>query len=311
MAIGPRWVATCLLAGVALSGGYEVSRAATPPRYTALYSFGDAWSDAGNAWIASKHAQPATPYSGGRYTNGAVWLQDLATQLTLAAPTPSLSGGTDFAIGGGQTGTTALHKNAAGDLPGQFQSFATAVRGHAPSTALYTLSAGSDDLQLAVTGTAATQAAIAVQVATNVGSFISELAALGARRFLVLGVPDLGKLPGVIAQGSAVQAQASALATSYNATLRTRLAAVAAALHVSISMVDVSRLLNGAIAAPSTGKFTNVTQACWTGGVTSNPHASPCAATVASQNAWLFWDPTHVTASGHQLVATGASLSLP
>lgn len=311
MAAGSRRMVGLLLMAMALTDAQRPSQATTLPRYTALYAFGDAWSDAGNAWIASKHTQPATPYSGGRYTNGAVWLQDLATQLSLAAPTPSLSGGTDFAIGGGQTGSTTLHKIAASDLPGQFQSFAVAVRGHAPSTALYTVSAGSDDLQQSVAGTAATRAAIAVQVASNVGSFISQLAALGARRFLVLGVPDLGKLPSVMAQGSAVQAQASALATSYNATLRARLVVVASSLHVTISLVDVSRLLNDAIASPSTNKFTNVTQACWTGGVTGNPHAIPCAATVASQNAWLFWDPTHVTASGHQLVASGASMSLP
>jgi hypothetical protein len=71
--------------------------------YTALYAFGDSLSDVGNAYIASGLKVPISPYDAGRFSNGPIWLEDLATKLHLAPVMPSLAGGTDFAFGGAQT----------------------------------------------------------------------------------------------------------------------------------------------------------------------------------------------------------------
>ena len=47
---------------------------------------------------------PSPPYYHGHYSNGPIWLEYLAGQLGVSAPTPSLAGGTDNAWGGAQTG---------------------------------------------------------------------------------------------------------------------------------------------------------------------------------------------------------------
>jgi phospholipase/lecithinase/hemolysin len=71
--------------------------------YTALFAFGDSLSDAGNAFIASGGVTPPLPYVGGHFSNGPTWVEDLSVGLGLGTLTPSLAGGTDFAIGGATT----------------------------------------------------------------------------------------------------------------------------------------------------------------------------------------------------------------
>ncbi len=76
---------------------------APAPAYSTIYAFGDSLSDAGNDYIASDGVVPTGfVYSDGRFSNGAVWVQDLAHKLGLGAVTPSLDGGHDFAYGGAE-----------------------------------------------------------------------------------------------------------------------------------------------------------------------------------------------------------------
>ena len=63
-------------------------------------------------------------YSDGRFTNGNVWVQDLAQNLGLPAVKPSLAGGTDYAYGGAETGQTSVHTVNPTDLPSQLAQFA-------------------------------------------------------------------------------------------------------------------------------------------------------------------------------------------
>jgi len=94
--------------------------------------------------VDTLHALPAAPYAGGRFTNGPVWVEDLATQLGLSAPKPSVLGGNDFAYGGAETGGEALHAQSPADLPSQLAEFASGHPLPAPN-ALYTVSVGGND----------------------------------------------------------------------------------------------------------------------------------------------------------------------
>ncbi len=97
-----------------------------PGAVSAVYAFGDSLSDAGNVSLGTLGALPVSSiYSDGRFSNGNVWVQDLAQNLGLPPVAPSLAGGTDFAYGGAETGTTAVHAQNPTDLPSQ----AWAVRG--------------------------------------------------------------------------------------------------------------------------------------------------------------------------------------
>ncbi len=114
--------------------------------YDALYAFGDSLSDAGNAYALTLHLEPISPpYAQGRFTNGKIWLQDLAATLSLPRVRPELLGGTDFAVGGAETGTTAVHTANFTDLPAQFAAF-TAKTPTPRANALYAVWIGSNDL---------------------------------------------------------------------------------------------------------------------------------------------------------------------
>jgi phospholipase/lecithinase/hemolysin len=114
--------------------------------FSAVYAFDDSLSDAGNVSLGSLGNLPVGGiYSGGRFTNGNVWVQDLAQNLGLPAPKPSLAGGTDYAYGGAETGATPVHAANPSDLPGQLGQFVASVPNPLP-TALYTVWAGSNDV---------------------------------------------------------------------------------------------------------------------------------------------------------------------
>src|SRR5580704_10430984 len=115
-----------------------------------IYAFGDSLTDVGNIYAATSGAVPAAPYVNGQFTNGNVWVQDLASDLGLAPLTPSLLGGTDYAYGTAETGITSFNTSApAADLlgaTGQLTQFQTAVHATADPNALYTIWIGANDL---------------------------------------------------------------------------------------------------------------------------------------------------------------------
>ena len=170
--------------------------------YAAIYSFGDSLSDAGDAYLLTTsayasalglQAEPVSPpydqetYGSTKadvFSNGTVWVQDLATTLGLATPAPGqvgatgaqliaagansflvglldggnpsnyvtlvpgATGGTDFAIGGSVTGPTNFNtsaEEAVTDLQSQIANFQREIP--TPATgALYTVWSGSNDL---------------------------------------------------------------------------------------------------------------------------------------------------------------------
>ena len=71
--------------------------------------FGDSLSDVGNVYLATNGIEPASPYVDGQFSNGPVWVQDLAARLGLPALTPSLAGGSDYAFGGATTGSPSTN----------------------------------------------------------------------------------------------------------------------------------------------------------------------------------------------------------
>jgi|HubBroStandDraft_2_1064218.scaffolds.fasta_scaffold407822_1 phospholipase/lecithinase/hemolysin len=111
--------------------------AANASNFSAEYVFGDSLSDMGNVYLATAGVEPASPYVGGQFSNGPVWVQDLAARLGLPALTPSLTGGNDYAFGGATTGSASTNNSDVLNLEQQVGLF---LSGHpsVPSTALYT-----------------------------------------------------------------------------------------------------------------------------------------------------------------------------
>lgn len=277
--------------------------------HSGIYVFGDSLSDAGNVAAATFGYLPASPYSAGRFSNGNVWVQDLAHNLGLPAVTPSLRGGNDFAFGGAETGTTAVHTANPTDLGSQLAQFVAKVP-HPSPNALYTVWAGSNDvLGIANSKLTPSQQQLAVQQAVaNETAFIKGLIAHGAKHLVVMDVPDLSKTPYETAR-PASDAASGADARLYNAGLGAAIWQIVASGAASIDYVDTYTLLDSAIAHPASYGFTNVTQPVWTGNLTST-HGGALNASGAAQNGYLFFDNLHPTAAGHTYLAAAVTQSL-
>jgi phospholipase/lecithinase/hemolysin len=302
------------------------------PGYSAIYAFGDSLSDAGNLSISStKTGIPfpvSPPYatekygsaSGAVFSNGPTWVQNLSIALGLGTLAPSLTGGTDFAYGGAETGSTPQNATnpeyQAVSLTAQLTQFAAQVTKPA-ANALYTLSIGANDVNdiLAASGLTAQQQAtdVSASVANEI-TFVKELVAAGAKNLLVLDVPDLGKTPNVMlgrvngsnTPSAALDAEASQLASSYNSQLTSQLSTLASADGLNVHVIDAYGLIDSAVANPAAYGFTNVTSPVWTGTYTDATSGTLAATTTAAQDQYLFWDSLHPTETGHQAIADAA-----
>ena len=276
--------------------------------YSRIYAFGDSLSDAGNDYVASGGVLPdPLIYSDGRFSNGPVWVQDLAADLHLPALTPSLNGGADFAFGGAEAGQETLHTVLPIDLPSQLAQFL--VDDPNPSAnALYTLSIGANDVIDAISAYAKNPGGAVADVKSAVAdemAFVRGLAADGARNFVILNVPDLGKTP----EEAGSSAVASMLSGMYDRQLKSAVGALGAADHLDIHLLNGYGLIDNAVADPGKYGLTNVTQPVWTGDYT-NPFSGTLRATGAAQNGYLFFDHLHPTETGHLAIAALALRSL-
>jgi phospholipase/lecithinase/hemolysin len=277
----------------------------------AIYAFGDSLSDVGNAFIATSGAEPATPYANGQFSNGPVWIQDVAAGLNLAPLTPSLAGGTDYAVGSGETGPTSFNTaNPAADLTGptgQITDF-LGTNPVANPNALYTIWIGSNDLADILAGALPSQYAADIATAVaNVDTAIGALAGAGAKNFLIVTVPNLGVTPGAIASGPTIAGALSTLSAAFDTALVygagpiPSLAGIAGADGLTLSVLDTYSLLDSVVGDPGAYGFANVTAPCLTGEVN---YSGGTACSTPSQ--YLFWDETHPTAAGQALVADAA-----
>ena len=282
---------------------------ATASAYGRIYAFGDSLSDAGNDFKADGRTLPNPfVYSDGRFSNGPVWVQDLAHDLNLPAVTPSLSGGTDFAFGGAETGAETLHSASLLDLPFQLAEFAAADP-HPAENALYTLSIGGNDVIDAANAYASDPAGAVAdvqQAVSNEASFLEGLAKDGAKNFVILDVPDIGKTPEEAANAGA----ATYLSSLYNQDLSGTLTSLGVADHLSIHLVDAFSLIDNAVAHPAHFGLTNVTKPVWTGDFINPFSGTLNAYSASAQNHFLFFDHLHPTETGHEALAGLALASL-
>jgi phospholipase/lecithinase/hemolysin len=243
---------------------------------TQIVAFGDSLIDTGNVFAAA--GQPPAPYFNGRFSNGPIWVEYLAGRLGIAAPTPSLTGGADYAWGGAETGT-GLSPSGTLNINSQVADFLAA----------HTLGAG----QLVVIDGGANdffngQTDPSVPVA-HLAAAITALAGAGGRTFLVQNLPQLGMIPATAGLPQAQRDALNALTLSYDSLLNSSLAQLRSTLGVTIGQVDLDRFLTDVRADPSAYGFTNTTTSALNDGVVSGA-------------GYLFWDGEHPTTAGHRFI---------
>ncbi len=249
-----------------------------PEQIDALYVFGDSLSDVGTVFRTTGGLYPPPPYFQGRYSNGRVWVEYLASRLHLSSSQIN-----NFACGGATTGSD--RNSLVPGLLTQVQSFNKTHRQTLPH-ALYVLWAGANDyLQGASSATAPVE---------NLTRAIASLADVGAKNILVANLPDLGQLPAT--RQGANSTSLSALTGTHNQGLRRALKILAQQYSdLQIVTLDANTLYLEAIANPKAFGFTNVISACLSGDrACGNP------------DQFLFWDGIHPTTAAHRILAERA-----
>jgi phospholipase/lecithinase/hemolysin len=169
--------------------------------------FGDSLVDAGNIWIATGGAIPASSqgYVGGRFTNGATFI-DYMSLAHFGTPTaPSLAGGSNFSFGGAR-GAQNDQISPGVAIPGlqtQLGMYLAASGGAVDPNALYVINFGNNDVNAIESGDTeglTVPQYFAAYAGTMAGS-VQYLSSHGATKILVLGVPNPSDPVGVALQG--------------------------------------------------------------------------------------------------------------
>jgi thermolabile hemolysin len=249
-----------------------------------LYIFGDSLSDVGNIYRVSNGVYPPNPpYYQGRYSNGLVWVEYLASKLALnSRQTINLANG-------GAT-TASVSSNGIPGLLAQVYGF-TKARPDVNPDALYIIWAGANDYLYDETNPA-----IPVE---NLSRAIQSLSQIGANKILVGNLPDLGNLPAT--RNSSKSHALTAVSDSHNRALTESLNLLQKKFGSDTRIIkfDAHSLYQEAISNPQKFDFTNVTNACLS-------NLGSCD----NSKKFLFWDGIHPTTTAHQILAEAALKNL-
>ena len=247
-------------------------------------TFGDSLSDNGNAFRATGGAAPPSPpYFNGRFSNGPVWIENVVSNFKLSTTSDN------FAFGGATSGTFNTFNVALPGLTNQLDVFLQASPKVDPNR-LFVVWAGANDYL----GGGQTNPAITVG---NLSTAVQRLTAAGATQIVVPNLPNLGKIPASLGN-PAQSAGLTQLSTAHNSFLSASLRSLASNNpNISIVPTDLEALFSRVISNPARFGLTNATEPC----------LNSAAGTIcATPDTYLFWDPLHPTAAGHQIIGAFA-----
>jgi outer membrane lipase/esterase len=250
-------------------GASNLNHASATSRFQRIVVIGDSLSDGGNA---------------GRFSNGPVWVEQLAGRMGLAL-TPSSRGGSNFAVGGAKldpaSGPTAL--------PAQLDELIS--RKITPAGTLYVVWGGGNDLLAAVGSSDGDR--MLTKAGDALRTILSRLIALGASDILVPNLPNVGLTPAVRTYGPAAEARGKMLSAQF-CQLSDEVVQVlrkSGGRSVHLIRLDVWSLADRAVSQPHEAGFDEV--------------RVPCQQRPACDRA-LFWDGVHPTTYAHGRLADSA-----
>lgn len=291
-----RWPSTAAAAAAAAAMALAAGLPAQAATYSGVYAFGDSLSDNGNLFALTGGLSPASPYVGGRFSNGPVAIEYVAASLGLNLH--------DYAYGGATSGTLnvnpLVNSIAPTGLLAQVSGFGTAMGGVADGQGLYFVYAGANDFLSANPATP-----IATVIGTTIGNLtnaVGTLYGMGARSFVLPTLPDLGKTVAAL-NADAVQpgyaAGATQLSLTFNQLLLGAYGQLAAALPSETFMYVDTVLAQTSALAEFQANGGNVSQSCLSTG--ANPACS----------GYFYFDDIHPTTAAHRLFSAAVLNAVP
>ncbi len=262
-----------------------------------IYVFGDSLSETGNFYLASGGYLPPSPlYYNGRFSNGKAWVEHFAQAVQEPVPTPSILGGTNFAINGSRAAGPSPYLTP--DLTEQVTGYLLASGGSADPDDIFVVWAGANDIFF---GAGSGEADFIPNAIEGIRWSIEALYDAGARNFVILDLPQLGETP-FFNTVPVVSAQLNAATSVFNFELSSLTRSLRRKLHhAKIADTKISRLFEFITHTPRLFGLQNVSDSATsfdsvTGiGIALNPGVDP--------NRYLFWDSVHPTAQAHKIIA--------
>lgn len=263
-----------------------------------IVAFGDSLSDTGNAqakFAAVGIALPAQPYADGRFTNGPVAVEVMASQLGVALDSHAYGG----ALTGVDNRITTGGILAGTGVKSQITQYIGQSGGTVDTSALYVVWAGGNDFF---------SAANPATVASAVNNLVQDVTLLyqsGARDFFIPNLPDLSTTAEAIKAGGVIQAGAQQLTLGFNQMLAQAMAGLQGQLAgAHIQVFDTFAVL-ASVRAGYAQRGANVTQSCWSGDFLGQ--GTLCA----DPSQYYLWDNVHPTAGVHQAVGLAFAQAVP
>jgi outer membrane lipase/esterase len=288
-----RWLSALSFSLVAVLLASCGDNGANKFQYSGFVVIGASLSDTGNVFAATSGTSPgaAPNYFGGRWSNGPLWIENVAANYGKSAQA-SLLGGSNYAYGGAKTCAIPNVTSSVPDMCDQATQYLAAVVNKADATTLYVIDAtsvGNEINTVISSGGALPSSLITTTAPANVIAIIQRLYDAGARRFLVANSTNVGATPLYLSGAFAgAGPTATTLATGFNATLGASLDKfVTQNPAANIARLDTFALFNTIVANPSAYGIDNTTSAC-----TQGP--AP-AAICATPDTYTFWDTFHPT----------------
>ncbi|MEH2269868.1 MAG: SGNH/GDSL hydrolase family protein [Nostoc sp.] len=262
--------------------------------YDNIYVFGDSFSDTGNVFNATNGIiPPSQTYFNGRFSNGPIWVDYLASDLGL-----TLNLKNNFAFGGATTGTENIGLPGLPGLQQEINSFISANKTADPN-ALYIIWAGTNDYLSYFFGGDPNP----TNTVGNLSAALTSLVTDGARDIMVVNLPDLGKLP--FANFDSQRSNLfNTFSSTHNSSLDTTLKSLRQQLSPDINIIElnVNSLFDRIIAAPDEFGFTNATNSCISKDLSVVPIDVPTQQVLCNPEKFLFWDEVHPTTTTHKLI---------
>jgi len=294
-----------ILAALASAAWAGAASAQVPTKYNGLVVFGDSLVDAGNAQEGRRLAGGADPapralgYDRGRFSNGLTFADYLSNDLGLGETRAALLGGSNFAVGGAK----ASGSGAASLSFGEQVAFYASTGRRFTSDQLVLVTFGGNDLRDELAAFAATRGGDPVDLRPAVDALtagLRTLGSLGARNFVVTGLPDIGQLPEVTGNGAAPpNAFASGQSSALNDLFRVEASALAGANGWNFGFYDLYNQQRAIYADPTAYGLPatlNRTNACL-----RTPGAAPAC------DGYVYFDDIHPTTDLHSAIAQGIS----
>lgn len=262
-----------------------------------MVSFGDSLSDKGNSlndfsWqFPQRHG-----WFHGRFSNGRVWTEHLADTAGLTLY--------NWAIGGAETDHARFVINSLDEQVKSFDTYTRTVSGYDISRTLFTVLIGANDFM----NDGRTDINSVSDVMMRQQKALVRLGKLGAKRILLLNLPDISTTPSYRMRSDMDRLLIHDKVRLYNEGLPAMARWISAETGADVRVVDMAGAFKELLDEPARFGIANTTQSCLNlpEDTFLNYFREQNRRVECRPDEYVFWDHVHPTTRVHRLIAERA-----